>query len=78
MTPQRTVWNALLALIAATATTACAFTPPPHSVADADRAEGSSSDVITSVELRRLDPGLPALEAIEQARPGFPHGAGAV
>ena len=53
--------------------------PRPIRVAsDADRAEGAGSDVITTTELRRLDPALSVMEAVEHARPWFLHPRGSV
>jgi hypothetical protein len=44
--------------------------------ADGDRAEGTSSDVITTAELRHLDQGLSVLEVVEHVRPWFLHPRG--
>lgn len=58
----------LLALMVATITTGCATTSAIQSARDA---EGASSDVITTAELKRLDPGLSMIEVVEHARPWF-------
>jgi len=69
-------WKALLTAIVATAPMACASTSTMQSSLAPDRAESSSSDVITTAELRRLDPGLSVMDVVEHARPWFLHRRG--
>jgi hypothetical protein len=56
---------------------ACASASGPRSARDADRA-GPGDDVVTTAELRRLDPGSTLLDALERERAEFLHPRGSV
>jgi len=73
-----TVRKTLLTLIVTAACAACASNSAFRSTPEADRAQGASSDVITTTELQRLDPGLSMMAAVEHARPWFLHPRGSV
>lgn len=54
----------------------CASAGGGWTATDAEPPVGASSDVITSAELSRLDPGLTLTEVIEHSRPWFLHSRG--
>ena len=69
------VGRTMLAVVLAIAATSCA--PLPFNQGpNPDRAQGSSSDVITMAELRQLDPALSVMDAVAHARPWFLHPRG--
>ena len=77
MTSASTVRRLFLGLAIATLS-GCASATGGRTPSDGNPTIGASSDVITTKELRRLDPNLPLMEAIEHARPWFLHPRGSV
>jgi hypothetical protein len=70
--------KAWLAAIVATFATSCTSASRMGSTVEGNPPVGSSSDVITTSELKRLDPGLSVMDAVEHARPWFLHPRGSV
>ena len=70
-------WTTSLAVLMAAVTTSCA-TAALRAAPDADHAESSSSDVITTADLKRLDRGQSVMDAVEHGWPWFLHSRGSV
>ena len=69
--------NALVNAIAVTLLAGCVSAHGPSSAPDA-HFDGTSADVVTTVELRQLDQGLSVMEALEHIRPLFLRSRGSV